>query len=168
MTRKYLIRDAWALALLVIGGSACGLLYNRRLLQETFFSGPGPAAAPAAMEEGIKDISLAEAKSHFDRKSALFVDARRDLFYRQERISSAVCLPFSQYEKYEGAFEKQVAKDTAMILYCSGYGCEDSHQLAKRLQEKGYRRMAVFYGGFPEWKQAGYPTESSPAAPPPP
>jgi len=156
-------RDVLTLLLLIGGGSFCGVVYNRKLIGE-ILSGKAQQAVSIAgsFSEGIRDVTLAETKNFFDQKTVLLVDARRDFFYHQERIPASICLPFTQFEKYWPDFEKKVPRDSPLVLYCTGYGCEDSHLLAKKLQDLGYRRLAVFFGGFPEWKQAGYPTESSP------
>ena len=46
---------------------------------------------------------------------------------------------------------------TRLVVYCSGYGCPDSFDLAMRLLAAGYRDVLVFEGGFPAWQDAGLP-----------
>jgi rhodanese-related sulfurtransferase len=44
-----------------------------------------------------------------------------------------------------------------IVIYCSGGGCEDSHLLAKRLIELGYRNLLIYLDGFPDWTGKGRP-----------
>ena len=44
------------------------------------------------------------------------------------------------------------------IIYCSGGECSLSFDLADYLfSEKLFEKILVFEGGWPEWKDAGYP-----------
>jgi rhodanese-related sulfurtransferase len=52
-----------------------------------------------------------------------------------------------------------VPEDRPLITYCNGYGCPDSYDLAVLLLEAGYRRVWVFEGGFPAWRDAGLPAK---------
>jgi len=41
-------------------------------------------------------------------------------------------------------------------VYCSGFGCEASHIVARRLRERGIP-AAILHDGWPAWTDAGYP-----------
>lgn len=159
---RQLRRDFLTLLFLLGIGGVCGILYNWNLLSKSFLPvAEDNSTSISPIPLGIKQISLVESKALFDRKSATFLDARRSFFYRQKRISGAETLPYTQFEQFWPAFEKKVQKGIPLILYCSGYDCDDSQLLAQKLKELGYLHLAVFHGGFPEWEQAGYPVESS-------
>lgn len=49
--------------------------------------------------------------------------------------------------------------ETTLVVYCNGYGCPDSRETAEKLLSAGFGRVFVYEGGFPEWKEAGLPTE---------
>ncbi len=159
---KDLYRDFQVILLLVLVGGSCGVLYNWSLLNKSLLLGSGQLPlTTATIPQGLKQIDLAETKSLFDAGAATFVDARKNIFYLQKHIAGAINLPYTQAEPFWTDFQKKFDKETPFVFYCTGYDCEDSHVLAQKLKEDGYTRLAVFHGGFPEWEQAGYPTESS-------
>ena len=53
----------------------------------------------------------------------------------------------------------KTAKDAFLVLYCSGFDCHDSKTLGDKLIQAGFRQVFVFEGGFPEWRDAGYPVD---------
>lgn len=48
-----------------------------------------------------------------------------------------------------------------VITYCSGEHCNDSHDLAVKLAEKGISEIFIFKGGIQEWEEYGYNVEST-------
>jgi len=56
-------------------------------------------------------------------------------------------------------FQGKVPLESILVIYCNGFGCHDSTVLGEKLLDKGYTQILVFEGGFPEWKDAGLPTE---------
>ena len=49
------------------------------------------------------------------------------------------------------------------ISYCLtvlSFGCGDSEDLAYNLQDSGFTKIYVFKGGWLEWSNAGYPSET--------
>jgi rhodanese-related sulfurtransferase len=88
---------------------------------------------------------------------ALLVDARDAALYADGHLPAAVSLPLAEVDAVLESFRQQVAAARTLILYCNGYGCQDSFDLALRLMNEGYRDVRVFEGGFPEWRDAGLP-----------
>jgi len=149
------------LAILVLGG-LIGMMVNWKLIRGAWEGEYALDQKPAASSDtGPRPISMQEVRTLSDGGKALFVDARREFFYLKEHITGAQALPLAQYDERIAAFRQQVPPDRLLIVYCSGYGCEDSHQLALKLQAIGYKRLRVYAGGLPEWKEAGLPTEGS-------
>lgn len=152
---------AFALAVIVTG-SLVGVAWNWRLVSDAW---EGNRASEVSRIEdtpaGGSSITVQEVKTLFDSKAALIVDARRAFFFDKERIPGAVSLPLAEYDPKIAAFLQDVSRDRLLVLYCSGYGCEDSHQLSEKLLQAGYKKARVFPGGLPEWKEAGYPTEGT-------
>jgi rhodanese-related sulfurtransferase len=105
----------------------------------------------------IGDITLA--KKLYDSQKFLFVDARSRADYDEGHIKGAVSLPVGQFDEKIEAFLDQYSPETAIITYCSGRTCEDSHKLAQLLLEIGYTEINVFVDGFPGWLAEGYPIE---------
>jgi rhodanese-related sulfurtransferase len=157
-----------ALIILLIGSSA-GFLFN-------IFSSHGiPLRAsdqPSPIElvnwslhvEGRR-VTLTDAKQVFDRKEAVFIDARSSPEYVAGHIPGALNLPVSEFETRSRDVLKNLPQDTRIITYCSGERCQSSIQLARTLIERlGYSRTQVFFDGWHAWKGAGYPfvTRDSP------
>jgi rhodanese-related sulfurtransferase len=157
-----LIKDVAFMAAILFIGGVLGTAINWKLVRGAWAGEYALETEPAtASNAGMQPISLAEVRTLLEQQKALFVDARREFFYTKEHIADALALPLVQLEERLAAFQLQVPKDRLLITYCSGYGCEDSHDLGLRLQQAGYRRIRVFAGGLPEWKQAGLPTQGT-------
>lgn len=93
---------------------------------------------------------------------ALVVDARIEELYRQGHLPGSVLLPREELDARFADFSRRYPAATPIIVYCSGYGCPDSFELAVALLDKGYHRVMIFEGGFPEWQSAGLPIETGP------
>ena len=105
----------------------------------------------------IGDVTLA--KKLFDSQEFVFVDARSRDDYDEGHISGAVSLPVGQFDEKIEAFLEQYPPEKAIVTYCSGRTCEDSHNLAQLLLAFGYTEINVFIDGFPGWESEGYPIE---------
>ncbi|MFP4465898.1 MAG: rhodanese-like domain-containing protein [Candidatus Goldiibacteriota bacterium] len=108
----------------------------------------------------IPKINLKEAKQLFDSQKALFIDTRNIHSYNSGHIKGAVPI---QVNAFPDIFEKYKNKmrDKVLVTYCNGIGCHISDKVAYNLFDKGYRQIAIFFGGWNEWVKAGYPVESS-------
>ncbi|NIQ96508.1 MAG: rhodanese-like domain-containing protein, partial [Desulfuromonadales bacterium] len=89
---------------------------------------------------------------------AILVDARLPEFYAEGHLPGAVSLPFAEAESRLAAFREQYPGQS-LIVYCSGYGCSDSFDLAVLLLANGYHDVMVYEGGYPEWRDAGLEVE---------
>lgn len=101
---------------------------------------------------------LAEIKKLFN-KGVLFMDARSSEKFNEGHIKGAVSVPANEFEAKLETIWKKYPRDLRIIAYCSGFSCQDSHILAKSLEEIGYTNVSVFPGGFPQWKKEGLPVE---------
>lgn len=151
-------KTLWRAAALAAAGSAVGLVHNR-------FSPEGiglrehPLQATAQLD-GSSFLNLDEARAKWEAGVA-FLDARAEDFYLAGHIRRALSLPISDFEsafaRVEGEFPP---KEQELVCYCSGFGCEESVELAQRLIERGYARVFVYLGGWPEWSEAGLPVDA--------
>jgi len=107
-------------------------------------------------KESIPHIHAQEAKYLYDSGKAVFIDTRSLSSYRQGHIKGALAIPYhttaENAEKY-----KNVLKNKVLITYCSGAGCHISDKVAYKLFDIGYKKVAIFFGGWPEWNQYKYP-----------
>ena len=106
--------------------------------------------------------SLEETKAKWEA-GITFIDARAEDFYSYEgHIPGAISLPVTEFDTvFPKVKDKLPPLDDEIVCYCSGYGCEESTELARKLMEEGYRVVYVYTGGWPEWTEAGLPTEVS-------
>ena len=51
-------------------------------------------------------------------------------------------------------------RDTAIVVYCSGLACPQSHAAGDKLTTLGYTNVRVFAGGLEAWKEAGLPVQA--------
>ena len=68
-------------------------------------------------------------------------------------------MPLGEFEALLPSFIAKVPPRSILVIYCNGYDCHDSRELGAKLLRAGYRTVYVFEGGYPEWKDAGYPTK---------
>jgi rhodanese-related sulfurtransferase len=143
----------WWRSLVIVGlGVAAGLTWNA-------WSGRGFVLGQSVfVQAGDEVIEAAEAKARLDR-GALFLDARPPDFHKMSHIPGALSLPEEGFEAAFAALEPRLRTHFNLVVYCSGYGCEASHIVAKKLREKGIH-AAILNEGWPAWTDAGYPTRA--------
>jgi rhodanese-related sulfurtransferase len=138
---------------MIAAGTALGLAWNG-------LSGRGLAlTANVYLRPGDETIDAAEAKRRFDRGAALFLDARPRMIYDLERIPGALSLPEDAFDASFKNLEPRLRGRFDIVVYCSGFGCEASHIVARKLKEKRIPAV-VLQEGLPAWQQAGYPVEA--------
>ncbi len=71
----------------------------------------GQEAAKPKTDADVPRITVADAKQAFDKKSAIFIDARSTEAYNLEHIKGAVSAQVVDYNT--------IAKDKTLIIYCS-------------------------------------------------
>jgi rhodanese-related sulfurtransferase len=114
------------------------------------------------VQAGDEVIEPAEAKARLE-KGALFLDARAVDFWKMGHIPGAVCLPEEDFDRAYAALEPRLRGTYNIVVYCSGFGCDASHVVARLLRDRGIH-AAILNEGWPAWTDAGYPTTSeSPA-----
>jgi rhodanese-related sulfurtransferase len=136
---------------------AAGFLWNA-------LSGRGLAlTGNAFVEKGdaAAEIEAREAKKRLD-EGALFLDARPIDFYKMSHIPGALPLPEDDFERAFGRLEATLRSRFDIVVYCSGYGCEASHIVARKLKERQIQ-AAILHEGWPAWTDAGYPTRAGEA-----
>ncbi len=140
--------------LLLVTGAAAGLLWNSA-------SGRGFALGRSVLvQAGDEIMSVADAKAVLDR-GGLFLDARPRDFWRMSRIPGALPLPDEDFDRAFAEIEARLRQASGIVVYCSGYGCESSHVVARRLRERGFI-AAILDEGIPAWLDAGLPMDEEP------
>jgi rhodanese-related sulfurtransferase len=149
------------IALIFTLAAVAGIAWNHQLLSDAW-SGkavqPKQTAAPAAQQGTTPlPLGLMQVKELYDSKEALIVDARDNPSFAAGHISGAISLPLGDVDTGMPAFRAKAETTATIVVYCNGFNCHDSMDLASRLLGAGYRKVYVFLGGYPEWRDAGYP-----------
>ena len=136
--------------MILLSGVVLGLAWNA-------LSGRGLALSHNAyLREGDELVEAAQARARLD-KGALFLDARPVAFYEMSHIPGALPLPEDDFDAAFAKLEPRLRSSFDIVEYCSGFGCEASHLVARRLKERGIPAV-VLNEGWPAWTDAGYPT----------
>ena len=128
---------------------------------------PAPAPMPLPAKPKAKPASpkkiealfttLPDSKALWDKKAAVFVDARHKEDYDAEHIEGAVSLYAEELDKLYTGVLGGVPKDRTIVTYCSDPQCETAITLADALVARGHTHVLILLEGLPGWKDAGYP-----------
>lgn len=146
---------------IVCFGIATGLMFNYPLLIQTLEGAASTGeklVSNSDLEQGPQTVVLEEVAQLTGQ--AILIDARIPELFVEGHLPGALSLPFSEIDIHFDAFRTKVSKTEVLIVYCSGYGCPDSFDLATRLLAEGYLDVSVFEGGYPQWHDAGKPVEA--------
>jgi len=117
-----------------------------------------PKVKPKAKKIMALFTNLADSKMLWDKKAAIFMDARHKEDYDAEHIEGALSLYLDELDKqYDGALGA-ISKDKTLVTYCSDPQCETAIKLADALVAKGHTHVLILLEGLPGWRDAGYPT----------
>jgi len=105
--------------------------------------------------------TVAEAKNIYDGGKTIFVDARDSEIYNEGHVKGSVSLPVDSFHSVGQVFLEKYPPATAIIVYCSGRECEDSHTLAGYFKDLGYSNVRIMIDGYPGWEKGGYPVEKN-------
>lgn len=114
------------------------------------------AGEPEWSMKSYLEIGTPIAENAFKKNSALFMDARPHAKYLAETIPGALYMNDEELDKLSGRFP--IDKATPIITFCAGYECHKSHVVATKLLELGYKKVSVYAGGLPSWKEASLQT----------
>jgi rhodanese-related sulfurtransferase len=109
--------------------------------------------------EGTTTVTAAQVKELFDA-GAVIVDVRNTRLYARRHIPGAHHLDLKDVYS-EASLAAVAKKDEPLVVYCSGVKCSRSHRASTRAVSWGYEKVYYFRGGIVEWRDAGYPVESS-------
>ena len=120
-------------------------------------SGDGPIIPPTAEAGDPPFIAINVAEMEFSTQNTLFIDARDYEEFVCGTIPGSINIPFDYLPEdnlgqYIDSALAGAAKDTPMIIFCSGEECDLSLHLARNLQFLGYTNVSIFFGGAREWE----------------
>ncbi|WP_041972132.1 rhodanese-like domain-containing protein [Geobacter sp. OR-1] len=135
-----------------------GIGSNWKLLSNALSGNVMAKASSGAAQTAIPlPLGLMQVKELFDKKEAVIIDSRDRNTYAGGHIKGAISLPLMDADKLIPELGSSVPKNAMLVVYCSGYACEDSIELGKQLISAGYGTVYYFDGGFPAWRDARYP-----------
>ena len=164
-----LIVIAGALAI-VLGASALGLAVNhlspRRLPllaagaalpRSDALMLPRSPVVSVPLPKGLEAITIAEARTAYDKHLALFLDARPADQYDEARIPGAVSLPADTFDDHFPDAADKIEASPFLVIYCEGGDCSDAIHVGERLFEYGFLGIRIMVDGFDPWATAGNP-----------
>jgi rhodanese-related sulfurtransferase len=110
-------------------------------------------------DDGTSLVPITEAKKLFDKKKAVFLDARDKDSFNQGHIKGAKNLPWHTIDDYFMDFAEGMANDAVIIAYCDGETCNLSHNLAIFLKNMGFSNVRVLVNGWSIWQEMRLPVE---------
>jgi rhodanese-related sulfurtransferase len=122
--------------------------------------------AAALKQEGLGLVDGARAVQLFNdprrlQNLVIFIDARHDEEYRAGHIPGAYQFDYYYANKFLGTIVPVVQQAEAIVVYCNGGECTDSHYAALELANFAPReKLMVYAGGITEWKEMGHEVET--------
>jgi rhodanese-related sulfurtransferase len=78
--------------------------------------------------------------------------------FEERRIPGSISIPAGDALRIA---PDVLAKDQAVVVYCSSRNCTASPTLAQKLVDLGYTEVSDFEGGLDEWEREGFPTQGT-------
>lgn len=119
---------------------------------------PAVSINPNAEGESASNVSLAEAYSLFKDGAALFIDARSPDDFLAGHIKQSINIPAEAFMDSLPYLEN-LDFNRPIITYCDGEDCNASIDLAADIKMMGFVHVNFFFGGWQDWRDAGYPIE---------
>ena len=116
------------------------------------------AAAYLGDRSGLEQISRAELLQRLDEGDVIVIDVRPEREYAAGHIAGALSIPIDQLAQQVRALRT----DVEIVVYCRGPFCVFADD-AVRLLDSSERRVRRLEEGFPEWRNAQLPVQSSSA-----
>ena len=108
----------------------------------------------SANNSDVEEITLPELLSRRSRGEVVLVDVRPADEYERGHIEGAISVPLEEIEDHLD----ELPADAEIVAYCRGRYCTLAEQAADQLRSHGIE-IKTLNVGFPEWEQAGFPTE---------
>jgi rhodanese-related sulfurtransferase len=130
---------------------------------------PPPKRVGADAAPGDPYITVERARQLYDlqylgHRQVIFLDARARAQYESGHIAGAISLPAGDFGAMIPAKATTWLPGTAIVIYCQGEECSDSHDVARRLQGANLdiSPILILKAGYPAWAEAGHPISAGP------
>jgi rhodanese-related sulfurtransferase len=102
-------------------------------------------------------ITRSEVQAGIDTGSLVLVDALPESYYAQQHLPGALNLVADEVDARAAALLPD--KNAAIVTYCSNRACQNSGQVAAKLEKLGYTNVRKYPDGIQDWVEAGLPTQ---------
>jgi rhodanese-related sulfurtransferase len=114
------------------------------------FAGGEQCENCSADQKAIRQVSIQEVRAIAQGKvKGILADSRTAADYKAGHIPGAISLPVD--ETWDGRLPKD--RTALVVFYCGSEQCGLSHVAAERAVEKGFKKVAIFKGGWRGWTQ---------------
>lgn len=157
---KQIYRVIWQGPLLIAAAVILGLVSNTIRPTSLPLVSDWSVQARMTTESGEQlSIPLEKAKYLFEKKAAVFIDARDAFQYGEGHIQGALNLPWHSVDDLFMDVMQNISHDALIITYCDGETCNLSHDLALFLKDMGFPNVNVLVNGWTLWMENGLPAE---------
>jgi rhodanese-related sulfurtransferase len=112
----------------------------------------------------VRTITVSELHARLEIGTpAEFWNVLTDDYFTGELIPGSRRVPLDHVGRE--AHDAGLAKDTEIVVYCSGPTCPQSRAAAEKLAAFGFTEVRAFEGGLEAWRNAGLPLVSAAAEP---
>lgn len=101
-------------------------------------------------------VTIEDAKAQFDA-GATFIDTRKIEPYKLGHVRGAFRIELADFSSGNPPILAMIARDSIVIVYCSGGHCDESEAVARMMTGSGYKRVYVMHDGIPAWTHLGHP-----------
>ncbi len=110
--------------------------------------------------EGATTITADEAKWFFD-DGVVFIDTRNPRFFARRHVPGAHHLDMKDSFTKETLAAAVANKNQPVVIYSSGIKCGRAYRGALLAASWGYKKIYYFRGGIIDWKDLGFPMDST-------
>jgi len=106
--------------------------------------------------EGVEHVSAKELQERLARGDVVVLDVRPEPEYRAGHIPGARSVPLDAL----ASLSPKLPRRKQIVAYCRGPYCVYAHDAVRLLRARGLNASRLDVG-FPEWRRAGMPVETS-------
>jgi len=102
-----------------------------------------------------------QVRQMIQNRKVILLDVRSKDIYDNGHLPGALSFPLVDFDEVLPRLLDLVKKDSAILVYCSGFECTDSHTFAAQLLALKFTLVQVYAGGFREWQEMGFDTKKN-------
>jgi rhodanese-related sulfurtransferase len=114
-------------------------------------------ATTATPDDGVRRISVEEARAALAEDRAVILDVRGTVEYELGHIKGARLMPLGEIAKRAA----ELPREKLIVAYCACKHEGLSGHAVQELQKQGIDNAGALVGGLDAWTAAGLPTESA-------